>query len=189
VSELVGNVLDTPLEPKSGLSLRAIAAGDRLNELEFHYPLARMDAPGLRSVLARFAAYRGAAEGLRFDPARGLMRGFIDLVFRHRGRYYIADYKSNYLGDRLLDYGPAGITAAMASHRYDLQYLVYTLALRRYLGSRLPDYDYRRHFGGVYYLFLRGMRPDAGPRYGVHFGRPEPVVVEALDALCAGSRP
>jgi exodeoxyribonuclease V beta subunit len=65
--------------------------------------------------------------------------------------------------------------------RYDLQYLLYTLALHRYLRRRLPAYEYEHHFGGVYYLFLRGMRPETGPRCGVYFDRPALDLVEELD--------
>ena len=105
----------------------------------------------------------------------GMLKGFIDLVFYHDGKYYIADYKSNYLGDSHADYQPEALAQAMLEHRYDLQYQLYTLALHRYLRHRLPDYDYQTHFGGVYYLFLRGMAPDhpggdlvLSPGAGIH---------------------
>jgi exodeoxyribonuclease V beta subunit len=76
----------------------------------------------------------------------------------------------------------------MARHRYDLQYLIYTVALDRYLRHRLRDYQYERDFAGVYYLFLRGMRPEHGPRFGVYHDRPEAGLVEALDRLFRGDR-
>ena len=115
------------------------------------------------------------------------MHGFLDLVFEWAGRYYLADYKSTFLGGRPEDYAPGRLAAAMGEHRYDLQYLVYTVALHRFLGTRIPDYDYERHFGGVYYLFLRGLDPAAGPDRGVCFVRPPLGLVEALDALFAGT--
>jgi len=114
------------------------------------------------------------------------MKGYIDLVFRADGRFYLSDYKSNHLGDRLEDYGDAGLRRTMRTHRYHLQYLIYTLALHRYLRRRLRGYDYERHFGGAYYLFLRGMRPEHGPRYGVYHDRPPAALVEALDRMFAG---
>lgn len=110
------------------------------------------------------------------------MIGFIDLVFEHQGRYYLADYKSN----RLDGYGPANLRAAMAAHRYDLQYLIYTVALHRYLGQRLRGYDYERHFGGVYYLFPRGMSPQGG-NGGIFFDRPGFALIEGLDGLFGGN--
>jgi exodeoxyribonuclease V beta subunit len=118
-------------------------------------------------------------------PARGFIRGFVDLVFEFERRYYLADYKSNWLGNRHEDYAPAQLAAAMSEAFYDLQYLLYTVALHRYLRLRIRDYDYDRHFGGVYYLFVRGMQPQHGCSSGVYATRPEKVLIERLDALLA----
>ena len=159
---------------------------DRRDELAFYYPLASLAPDALNGLLARRGPLELAGEGLHFSPLRGMMKGFIDLTFRRDGRYYLADYKSNHLGERFEDYAQAHLADAMREHRYDLQYLIYCVALHRHLRTRLPDYDYARDFGGVFYLFLRGMRPDAGPRLGVYRDRPEPGLIEALDALFAG---
>jgi exodeoxyribonuclease V beta subunit len=188
VEALVSNVLDTLLDEAGTLRLRDIALTERLNELEFHYPIARLDASALRVVLSSFDDHRGAGDGLTFEPTRGLMRGFIDLVFRHAGRFYIVDYKSNHLGARLEAYAREGLRQAIQQHRYDLQYLLYTLALHRYLRQRVASYDYDRHFGGVYYLFLRGMRAAEGPRYGVWYDRPPRRLIERLDVLFGTAR-
>jgi exodeoxyribonuclease V beta subunit len=114
---------------------------------------------------------------------RGLITGIIDLVFEYQGRYYLADYKSNLLGGELQDYSPDKLALAMLDRRYDLQSLIYALALHRLLAQRLPDYDYEQHFGGSYYLFLRAMRPHLGSRYGIHFERPQRVIIEEFDEL------
>lgn len=180
---LVTNVLDTELDRASGLRLRDIGPADRLTELEFHFPLSDLDPAGLRALLGRFADYRHTASGLTFEPLRGLMRGFIDLCVRRDGRYYILDYKSNRLGGRLSDYGADGMRREVRRHRYDLQYLIYSLALHRFLGQRLPGYDYARHFGGVFYLFLRGLRPEIGPDLGVWHARPPLELIQGLDRL------
>ena len=116
---------------------------------------------------------------------RGLMTGIIDLVFEFDGRFYLADYKSNYLGASLDDYRPANLVGAMLDRRYDLQALLYSVALHRYLGQRIHGYRYERHFGGCYYLFLRAMRPQSGADFGVHFERPEAARLEAFDRLLA----
>ena len=112
---------------------------------------------------------------------KGLMKGYIDLVFRHDDRYYIADYKSNYLGSNYDDYLPEHLSNSIRDHRYDLQYLIYTVALHRYLKTRQEGYDYDRHFGGVYYLFLRGMKQDTGTANGVYFSLPSRDLIESLD--------
>uniref|UniRef100_UPI002B278C3E PD-(D/E)XK nuclease family protein n=1 Tax=Immundisolibacter sp. TaxID=1934948 RepID=UPI002B278C3E len=158
----------------------------RRDELEFYFPLARIEAATLNRLLEATTLAAEAA-ALRFDAVEGVLKGYIDLVFEHAGRFYLADYKSNWLGATAADYAPAALRAAMAEHRYDLQYLVYTVALHRYLRLRVPDYDYERHFGGVYYLFLRGMAPGQGDA-GIYFDRPPASLVRALEAaLCGGA--
>ena len=114
------------------------------------------------------------------------MKGFIDLVFCYQGRYFLADYKSNYLGATPGDYEGPALINAMQEHRYDLQYLIYTVAMHRYLGTRIRGYDYTLHFGGAYYLFLRGMHPDYSPGNGVYYTVPPRELIEQLDA-CFGS--
>ncbi|WP_201065818.1 MULTISPECIES: exodeoxyribonuclease V subunit beta [Thiorhodovibrio] len=185
LATLVQRVLDTPLGDAGAPKLRAIACKDRLDELEFHLPVSLLSPAVLSTALARDAAYTGIADGLTFAEMRGLLRGFIDLIFRHKDRYYIVDYKSNRLGWTFDAYRHAGMAQAIRAHRYDLQYLLYTLALHRYLSQRLPDYDYDTHFGGVRYLFLRGMHPDHGATTGVWSDRPARATIERLDRLFA----
>ena len=100
------------------------------------------------------------------------MRGFIDLVFEHGGRYYLADYKSNWLGATAERLWRGRARAGDGARSYYLQYLVYCVALHRYLASRVRGYGYESHFGGVRYLFVRGMRPESGARCGVFADRP-----------------
>ena len=119
-------------------------------------------------------------------PIDGYLRGFIDLVVEHRGRWYVIDYKSNWLGPSPGDYARDAVAAAMRSSAYPLQYLLYLVALHRYLGLRLPGYDYARHVGGAFYLFVRGMAPAAGMGRGVWFDRPEASLVHGLDRLLRG---
>ncbi|MCK5662795.1 MAG: PD-(D/E)XK nuclease family protein, partial [Thiotrichaceae bacterium] len=118
-----------------------------------------------------------------FFTINGFLKGFIDLVFEYDGQYFIADYKSNYLGDSALNYDDHSCKEAMYDHHYHLQYLVYTLALHRFLKQRIKDYDYDLHFGGVYYLFLRGMSADKENKQGVYFHKPELKVIQQLDDL------
>ena len=104
----------------------------------------------------------------------------------HESVWYVLDYKSNWLGDRVEDYRPAGIAKAMRKHRYPLQYLLYLVALNRYLSVRLPGYDYDKQMGGAFYLFLRGMDPATGMDRGVYFDRPSRGCIEDLDACFEG---
>jgi len=135
--------------------------------------------------LPRFARVRALGEAigrLAFTPVRGMVRGFMDLVFCHNGRYYIADWKSNHLGGRLEDYGGERLAAEMDRRLYQLQYLLYTVALHNFLAARLPGYDYASYFGGVYYLFLRGIDQAAGPSHGIFRDRPPQGLIEELSA-------
>jgi len=131
--------------------LQQIPMADRLNEMEFFFAVDKLSPSLLREVLSD-SAYQDVAKGLSFPAFKGLMQGFIDLVFRHNNKYYIVDYKSNYLGDSIGHYSQAALAKAMRSHRYDLQYLTYTVALHRFLQNKLPGYQYR---GRLMHTFLR----------------------------------
>ncbi|MFP4560056.1 MAG: exodeoxyribonuclease V subunit beta [Thiohalorhabdus sp.] len=182
----------TPLGgPLGEISLADVAPEKRRDELEFYYPLARLEPEGLNRVLSDHGYRPGAAgpeqgAALAFRPLEGYLRGFIDLTFEVDGRYYLADYKSNRLGPTPAAYTPEALAEAVHQHGYALQYLLYTVALHRFLGRHLPGYDYDRHLGGAYYLFLRGMDSRRGPGAGVYFDRPERGLIEALDALFRG---
>jgi exodeoxyribonuclease V beta subunit len=186
LEQWLAEILNTELDDQ-GLKLAAIGQADRLNEMAFDYPLNGLSTRALQRLLLHYPAYAREAAGLGFKQLHGLMRGFIDLVIRDaQGRFYILDYKSNHLGDQLQDYGPKALELAMDRHQYRLQYLIYCLALHRYLGQRLRDYSYEHHFGGVYYLFLRGMQP--GSRNGIYHDRPSLEFLESMDALMAGKK-
>tara|TARA_B100000315_G_scaffold176955_1_gene165502 strand:+ start:9447 stop:13031 length:3585 start_codon:yes stop_codon:yes gene_type:complete len=190
INSMLQRVLSVPLNDE-GLHLGTLARRERVDEMAFCYPVDGLDAPRWRDVLSRHAQglHPAIATGLNnagFDPLKGFMRGFIDLVFVSGGKFFLADYKSNYLGRDFSDYGGTALDAAMHQSAYTLQYLIYSLALHRWLRSRIDDYHYDQHFGGVYYLFLRGMHPDH-PGSGVFFDRAEGPLVADLDALVGGN--
>lgn len=166
------------------INLAQLSPARCFSELEFLLPLAPVSAGQLNRCLQAGDSLSAQAPALFFYELQGMLKGFIDLVFEHQGRFYIADYKSNYLGDSADAYQLESMQAAMIAHRYDVQYQLYTLALHRYLQQRIPDYDYDRHIGGVFYLFLRGMGPEPGS--GVYRCRPSKQHILALDALFRG---
>jgi len=175
------NLLAVPLP--GSCRLDQLAACDRIDELGFLFPLEQVDIRRLNALLEANGLRPLAATG---SPLQGLMKGFIDLVFRCQGRYYLVDYKSNHLGPSLSDYGPEALGDCMDSHQYHLQSLIYALALHRFLRTRIADYSYDRHFGGVYYLFLRAMHPNHPPGTGIHAARPDHRLIDELDACCRG---
>ena len=127
--------------------------------------------------------YQGPDIELNFEKLNGYMKGFIDLVFEHDGRYYVADYKSNFLGSDNSAYQYEHCEQAMFDHQYHLQLLIYSLALHRYLKQHLNDYSYIDHFGGGYYLFIRGMSSGDPQPNGIYFHRPEAAVIDQLEGL------
>ena len=106
------------------------------------------------------------------------MNGFVDLVFEYNGRYYLADYKSNWLGNSQNAYELDRIRMEMNRHQYHLQYGIYLIAVCRYLKCRIDSFSYETHVGGVLYLFLRGMRPDMGENAGVFTIKPSFAALE-----------
>ncbi|MCW9023297.1 MAG: exodeoxyribonuclease V subunit beta [Gammaproteobacteria bacterium] len=178
LSEWMIEVVDTSLD-SNGLSLKSIDNKHRLNEMEFDLSINDVNFNELNRLLDDY--FETSLSPVVHETIQGVLTGIIDLVFEFDGKYYIADYKSNYLGGTLSDYSPEQLTHAVFEHRYDLQYLIYTLALHRYLSQRIPDYDYELHMGGVYYLLLRGMRVDQGAKYGVYASKPPLSIIEALD--------
>lgn len=200
VAGAIEGILQTSLSAEDpSLRLGSIGTEQRLNELEFILPTAggeQGDAVALtRERLGLL--FRGHGEGLPpgypeqvdrlgFAPLRGFLKGFIDLVFVHRERWYLVDYKTNFLGEDRGAYTPQALGHAMVQDHYVLQYHLYAVALTRHLARTLPGFDYERHFGGVYYLFLRGMDPAAGPERGVFFDRPPRSRIDALSSLLRG---
>ena len=180
IAEMLAQVLAAELAP--GLRLADVPRAARLSEMEFFYPLGLLEPGRLNGFFEGLPAAIKPAD-LNFKPVGGRLRGFIDLVFRHGGRYYIVDWKSNHLGDRAADYAGAALNQAMAANCYTLQYYLYTVALDRYLKLRLPDYSYAEHFGGVFYVFLRGV--DSGAT-GVFSARPTPAELERLNEVLSG---
>ena len=184
VCDMVDKVLRVPLDPQSqDFCFSAVPKESRLNELGFYFPLKRIDADTVGRILARGDLRREAPETmerLSVMPLRGFMKGFMDMVFRFEERYYLVDWKSNFLGPTAEDYGPQSLERAMEENCYTLQYTFYTLALNQYLKLRVRRYDYDRDFGGVFYVFLRGVDPGKGPEFGVFRCKPPRELIETL---------
>lgn len=184
VKDWLPAVVQTTLTEGGELSLQAITKAQRLDEMAFYFPVNELTVQRLKNALtphiSSMPILQPILSQLNFEKLQGFMKGFIDLVFEFDGRFYIADYKSNWLGDTMNDYSRARLDEEMIKHSYPLQYLIYSLALHRYLRLRLPDYDPEQHFGGAYYLFIRGMQPEWG-QAGVYFERAPVAVLDALD--------
>lgn len=185
LTDWLGGVLKTRL-PGPDIALNQLASRDKQVEMAFYLPIAQLlTAERLDALIRQYDPLSADTPPLDFRQVRGMLKGFIDLVFRHEGRYYLLDYKSNWLGEDREAYTRPAMEQAMRAHRYDLQYQLYSLALHRYLRHRLANYDYDRHFGGVIYLFLRGMDGQEGGQ-GIFTTRPVRPLIDGLDQLFAG---
>jgi len=164
-----------PAAPASPTSMRSVKV-----EMEFWFPAPQVPLRRLDELVRRHTLAGAARPALSANTLNGMLKGFIDLVFEHDGRYFVADHKSNWLGPTDADYTPQRMRQVMLDKRYDLQAVLYVFALHRLLRSRLPGYDYERHVGGAVYLFLRG---HAAPGQGLHLERPPLALIEALDQM------
>jgi exodeoxyribonuclease V beta subunit len=172
-----------PLPDGGSVPLATLADATRYRaELEFWFEANHVDAVALDRLVGAHTLDGAPRPALPANFVNGLLKGFIDLVFEHGGRWYVADYKSNWLGNHADAYTDAAMRDSVLQSRYDLQYAIYTLALHRQLKARLPGYDYERHMGGVLYLYLRGVDGDG---HGVHRERLPFALVDALDRLFA----
>ncbi|AMO24366.1 exodeoxyribonuclease V subunit beta [Ramlibacter solisilvae] len=154
-------------------------------EMEFWFSARAVSVRALDQLVTRHTLAGEARPAVGAAQLNGMLKGFIDLVFEHEGRYYVADYKSNWLGPADADYTARAMRNEVLAKRYDLQYCLYLLALHRLLRARLPGYDYDRHVGGAVYLFLRG---HAAATQGLHLERPPRALMDALDALFQGAK-
>ena len=152
-------------------------------EMEFWFAVDHVNTLTLDQWITENTLGASSRPKLLQNQLNGMLKGFIDLVIEHQGRYYVIDWKSNWLGDNATAYTQDSMRDAILEKRYDVQYLLYLVALHRYLSLRLPNYDYDRHIGGAAYFFLRGYESDS---QGVFFDKPSREVIEGLDKLFMG---
>jgi exodeoxyribonuclease V beta subunit len=179
LTALLRKVVQTPLTVAGAgttFCLADLDPSEIIKEMPFYFHLQPSATGRINSILA------GSRAVAPITPRalQGYLTGFVDLICRHQGRFYIMDYKSNWLGNHLSDYEPEALEQAMQDHNYGLQYWLYTLVLHRYLQNALENYAYDTHFGGVMYLFVRGMEPTRAGS-GVYFDLPDLTTLERLD--------
>jgi len=168
-------VADAPTQSLgSPLVLQAVPANALWAEMEFNLPVGQLSSHELDAQIQRHVLQGLERPALQNNVLQGMLSGFMDLVLQHDGRYWVLDYKSNLLAD----YQAPHLSAAILTKRYEVQYVLYTLALHRLLQSRLPNYHYEQHMGGAVYLFLRGVDT---PSAGVHCLRPPWALIDLLD--------
>ena len=181
MDEWVALTLTTPLpltepssEPSLSLRLCDLPTASLFCEMQFTLPTQSLRCADLDALIQDHLWPGYERPALNARDLHGMLTGFMDLVFEHAGRYWVLDYKSN----RLPGYARTQLEAALLHKRYDVQSVLYTVALHRLLRHRVPDYHYERHMGGAVYLFMRGLDQ---PGAGVHAHRPPWALIDALD--------
>ncbi len=188
VVELLSAVVSSPLpvssnpmstNPASAKPVTLAQLSQTVPEMEFWMPADGLVPTEIDQLCTRHILPGLERSALSGVALRGLLKGVMDLVFEHEGRYWVLDYKSNRLGVDDAAYTPAAMEEAIAKHRYDVQAVLYLLALHRQLQARLgAAYRPKEQLGGAIYLFLRG---TAGATHGCATITPPWEVLEALE--------
>ncbi|URJ30801.1 exodeoxyribonuclease V subunit beta [Candidatus Blochmannia vicinus (nom. nud.)] len=187
IREWIYIILNTPLDNEN-FTLSQIIDKNKKAEFKFYLPINTHLMPQELDRLCKcYDPLSRRSESLDFLGLTGMLQGFIDLIFYWNHRYYLLDYKTNWLGTNNNSYICSKIEQEMVKHHYELQYQLYTLALHRFLRSKLVSYDYEKDFGGVYYLFIRGMDGTSFSN-GIYFFRPLSIFVSKLDSLFSGEQ-
>jgi len=177
--------------PGAGFALAEVPARASMREWRFDLSVQTASVKRIADVLAAHGsaharAYVPVLRGLRDSVVGGYLSGVVDIAFEHDGRWWVMDWKSNHLGHDDQDYAPEALSNAMMQAHYTLQYHLYCLALHRHLSVRQPGYDPARHWGGVGYVFLRGVTGTGDN--GWFRDTPTPALLEALDAALGRRR-
>ncbi|MBM1206843.1 exodeoxyribonuclease V subunit beta [Pseudomonas fragi] len=184
LSDWLQHLQDEPLRLNNGQPAVVLSELNQYQiEMEFWFASHKVDVVQMDQLVRQHTHGGAPRAGAEPSLLNGMFKGFIDLTFEHQGRYYVADYKSNWLGADDSAYTEQAMTASILDNRYDLQYVLYLLALHRQLKARLSGYDYDQHMGGALYLFLRGTRSQG---QGVFFTRPPRLLIESLDLMFQG---
>lgn len=189
IYKLVINVVKTQLIGFKNIRLCDIHKNSCIKEMEFSFPLKRISPADLQQIFTNQVQMNlfsngYQAEKLYFSPTKGYMKGFIDLIFECDGRFFLLDWKSNHLGNRPEDYEESRLKEVMKTEHYILQYYIYLTALDKYLEYRYKGYSYQNNFGGVYYVFLRGIDEKTGS--GIFFDRPDEKLIKKMREVLIG---
>jgi exodeoxyribonuclease V beta subunit len=170
-SKLMEQVLSADF---NGFNLLDLPNHLRLNEFEYHLKI--NENSSISSITGLFNDKYRSDENIS-----GLLNGFIDMIFEKDGKYYLLDWKSNYLGNTLDAYKRKNLDIAIQSNNYDLQYHLYTVALCSYLKQNIAEFDFDKHFGGGFWVFLRGCR--AGEKNGICFFEPDKEKFDSMSKI------
>lgn len=178
----IKNIIHTPINSKN-ITLSKIHEQSCIKELEFFLPIKNiLYNTELNKIIQSIDPISTISPKLFFNPVKGILKGFIDLVFFWKEKYYILDYKSNWLGKNNNFYSDIHIKKEIIKKRYDLQYQIYTIAIHKYLQKKIKNYNYKNDFGGVFYVFLRAIDQNK-KNSGVFYTVPDFSLIEKILTL------
>ncbi|MDD6754696.1 MAG: UvrD-helicase domain-containing protein [Succinatimonas sp.] len=203
LSQWLYDILNANLLPKAKdgnqVKLSNLKAFDCARELDYFLPCKDFKVRVLNGICHDFYESEVKAFELTSIPElpdlkksnfKGFMNGSLDLVAKFvtetGPKFYMIDYKSNYLGNSYSRYTQQKILKSIFESRYDVQILFYSLALYRFLKTSLPNFSYENDFGGVMYLYLRGMNSFDARSSGQFYVKPSEALIERLDKLFNG---
>jgi exodeoxyribonuclease V beta subunit len=207
VGQWLGEVLATPIPILNNDSLQGLTMRQRMMEFGFVLEMNRLNWPAVVSAVARHFPLSEASTNLvrpgLFDTQAstthwhsidGFLKGFMDMVFEWRGKFYILDWKSNFLGSKRSDYKQEAMRLSIAEHDYALQWCLYSVALLRWLRLKMPGDDPLERMGGIVYAFIRGMMGSKQLRSesdglvpGVYCAQVPRSLLLELDSLVGGT--
>ncbi|ABJ90744.1 exodeoxyribonuclease V subunit beta [Buchnera aphidicola] len=168
------------------LSLEKIRKKEHQKETKFIIPIKKkINIKKFNLIIKKFDPISKKCSNIFYKNFFGILNGSIDLIFLWKKKYYIIEYKSNWLGPDSSYYNSKNIKKEIIKYRYDIQYQIYSLVLHCYLKKKLKNYNYNTHFGGIFYLFLRAF--DNKNNTGTYFIKPSYLLIKNLENLIYGN--
>ncbi|MGB5157784.1 exodeoxyribonuclease V subunit beta [Desulfobacterium sp. N47] len=193
VCSMINKVLEAGLNAYTGsaseemtIKLSEVSMKQRVNEMEFYFPLKMITPQTIKKIFYDYGNikinndYPAWIENLSFSPSQGFMKGYIDMVFYAKNKVFFVDWKSNHLGNNYENYEKTSLIEEMDKESYILQYHLYLLALHQYMRLKYTDYNYNNSFGGVFYIFIRGVDDLSAPGSGIYYDMPDISLIDAL---------
>lgn len=174
-------ILNKPLNNKN-ICLSNITENEYKKEITFHIKIKKYITKKLfNKIIQNYDCISAQAPLISFNKLSGILTGAIDMIFCWKNKYYIIDYKSNWLGENKNSYSNKKIINIIINNRYDIQYQIYSLALHKYLKMKIKNYKFKKNFGGVFYLFIRGINNEN--KNGIFFKKINVKFINKLNKL------
>ncbi|XBC39630.1 MAG: exodeoxyribonuclease V subunit beta [Buchnera aphidicola (Chaetogeoica yunlongensis)] len=178
----INTIFCTTLNESSNLKLCELNSKKYIKELKFSLPIKKITKTQLIQILNIKKNNIHILDNTKFYPIQGILTGIIDLIFFWKGKYFLLDYKTNWLGSSNQDYSKNTIHQIIKQYHYDFQYQLYSLALNRYLTQKVKNYNFSKHFGGIYILFLRAINENKS-KNGIFYTLPNINIIKQLENI------